>query len=518
VRYDPWLFAASVVVAVVLAIIALQVRFWIGRARATAGASTVVQEILSASILGFAVAAMHYTAMASTYCFAGSGPRVPGTMAHGIFATVTTLVASLVLIMAIAAVIFDRRVKLEIAARNEAKEKERLTGELLFQSQKMEAVGQLTGGVAHDFNNILMVLLAHVEALREDEGVDRRLHGRLDKMASSIERAASLIRQLMAFSRRQVLSPSETMLNELVSSTGAMLRRSLGEHVVLREKLEAGLWSTNVDRAQLEAALINLCVNARDAMPDGGELAIETRNVTLDERYAASHADVVAGDYVLLSVTDTGTGMTPDTLRRVFEPFFTTKEVGKGTGLGLSMVYGFMHQSNGHVDISSELGEGTTVRLYFRRSTDVATAVTGRRAAMPQGNERILVVEDEEAVRKLVVEELRSLGYNVVHVAHAEEALDRLRNRGAFDLMLTDVMMPGRLNGKALADETAQYWPDMRVVFMSGYSENALQNDGRLDVGVRLLGKPFRKAELAIVVREALADEPPPPPEAARAA
>ena len=506
VRYDPLLFVTSLAVAVVLAIIALQVRFWIRRAPGEP--STLPQQAGGALILGFAVSAMHYTAMASTYCF-GSSDRTIYSLAldRRVFATIITLIMALVLLIAIASVIFARRIGTEVAMREQAMDSARRTSEQLVQAQKMEAVGQLTGGVAHDFNNILMLMMAHIDALREDDGVAPAVHPRLDKMGEAVQRATDLIRQLLAFSRKQVLMPQDTVLNDLVSGVGGLLRRTLGEHIQIQAVIDPALWSTRVDRAQVEAALVNLCVNARDAMPAGGRLLIQTRNASLDSDYAARQEEVTPGDYVLLSVTDTGSGMPPDVLKRVFEPFFTTKEVGKGTGLGLSMIYGFIKQSKGHVALDSTPGHGTTVKLYFPRGSAAKTTATASgNTTLPRGKERILVVEDEEAVRELVFEQLRSLGYDVVQASNAENALAFLDSAGAIDLLLTDVVMPGRLNGKGLADEVGLRRPGTPVVFMSGYAENALLHDGRLTDGVRLLSKPFRKAELARIVRDALAD------------
>lgn len=311
---------------------------------------------------------------------------------------------------------------------------------------------------------------------------------------------------MLAFSRKQVLKPEVADLNDLVANVGRLLRRTLGEHVAVQTLAAPNLWPIYVDRPQVETSLINLCINARDAMPAGGRLTVETRNVTLSPDYAARQEDEVApGDYVMLSVSDTGTGMPPDVAKRAFEPFFTTKEVGKGTGLGLSMVYGFIRQSNGHINIQSEIGRGTTVSLYFPRS-DPATvaAVQPRRQAMPRGSERILVVEDEKAVRAIVGEQLGSLGYDVKLARDADHALQLLKGH-PFDLVITDVVMPGRLNGRALAEEIKRGWPETRIVFMSGYSENALLRDGRLESGVMLLAKPHVKADLAKIIRDALA-------------
>lgn len=505
VRYDPTLFAASIVVAVVLAIIALQTRDLLGRLSGVV--SSQRREVAGALILGLAVAAMHYTAMASTYCFAEADQaRGAGAFDNSLFAAIIALIACLVLLMAILAVIFDRRVAVEAQMRQEAMDSHRQTSEQLFQAQKMEAVGQLTGGVAHDFNNILMIVLGNAGAILEDESVPADVADRAQRIFEAGERGAELTRQLLAFSRRQVLKPEMTDLNDLVASTSRLLWRTLGEHIDVQTLAASNLWTTNVDRSQVETSLINLSINARDAMPKGGRLVIETRNVTLDRAYVARQddEDLVPGDYVLLSVTDTGAGMPTEILKRVFEPFFTTKPTGKGTGLGLSMVYGFIRQSKGHIVITSDVGRGTTVSMYFRRGTAlVPAAAMARRQALPGGSESILVVEDEDSVRTIVTEQLRSLGYQVKHAANADQALDVLRT-ARFDLMLTDVMMPGRLNGKGLSEEVERQWPDTRIVFMSGYSENALQHDGQLDSGVRLLAKPHRKADLANIIRSAL--------------
>ena len=510
VRYDPALFGASLVVAVGLAILALQAWHWLSKTQPTRFSR--VQEVVGALILGLAVTAMHYTAMASTYCFASAarGQSSPA-INHSVFAAVIALIASLVLLMAIVAVIFDRRVALETSMRHEVMDSHRRTSEQLFQSQKMEAVGQLTGGVAHDFNNILTIVLANADALLEDERMPPEVTRRAQRIWDAGQKAAELTRQLLAFSRKQILKPEKADLNDLVSTTGRLLLRTLGEHVVVQTVAASNLWTTNVDRTQVETSLINLCINARDAMPTGGRLIIETKNVTLDRSYVARQPDegLVPGDYVMLSVTDTGSGISPENLGRVFEPFFTTKEVGKGTGLGLSMVYGFIRQSNGHIAVSSEVGHGTTVRMYFPRSEpEPAAAAPSRRKALPGGSECILVVEDEESVRTVIGEQLQSLGYQVVQAGNADQALEQL-STGHFDLLLTDVVMPGRLSGKGLSDEVARLWPDTRIVFMSGYPENELPHagplDGPLKGGVMLMAKPHLKADLARIVRNALA-------------
>ena len=279
----------------------------------------------------------------------------------------------------------------------------------------MEAVGQLTGGVAHDFNNILTIVLANADAILEEDGVPPHIARRAQQICDAGQKATELTRQLLAFSRKQILKPEKSDLSDIVASTGQMMRRTLGAHVVVQTVGTADLWTTTVDRAQVETSLINLCINARDAMPMGGRITIETKNVTLDRDYVLSQEDdIAAGEYVMLSVTDTGSGMPPDVVKRAFEPFFTTKPVGKGTGLGLSMVYGFIRQSNGHIKIYSEVGEGTTVKMYFPRSGALASAsAPARDKPLIGGTERILVVEDEETVRAIVGEQLRGLGYDV---------------------------------------------------------------------------------------------------------
>jgi PAS domain S-box-containing protein len=384
------------------------------------------------------------------------------------------------------------------------------TEDQLRQSQKMEALGQLTGGIAHDFNNILMVVTANAEALLEMKSVRSGMRRRVQQIGKATGRAADLTRQLLAFSRRQPLRPQPTNLSELVTTTGTLLRRVLGETIKIKSSLASDLWTANVDRTHLESALINLALNARDAMPRGGRLLIETQNQVFDADYAAQHPDATQGDYVMLAVSDNGIGIPRESLSRVFDPFFTTKEVGKGTGLGLSMVYGFIKQSKGHIRIYSEVGLGTTVRLYLPRTS--ATAETVPEPAtdrMPRGQERIMVVEDDPQVRESVVEQLRSLGYRVVAASGGDAALAMLTEAAEpFDLLLTDVVMPGRLGGKALADEAARRWPGMAIVFMSGYSEDAITHRGQLDPGVRLLTKPFRKHDLATMVRACLDASP----------
>jgi PAS domain S-box-containing protein len=375
------------------------------------------------------------------------------------------------------------------------------------QAQKMEAVGQLTGGIAHDFNNILMVVLANIEAMEDDERLPADLRALAGNVERATQRASDLTRQLLAFSRRQALQPERTDANELVAATAGLMRRTLGEAIDIETSLETGLWPVEIDRGQLQSALVNVCINARDAMPEGGRLFIETRNVTLDDRYVRQHPDAVPGAHVMIAVTDTGTGIAPEHVDRIFEPFFTTKPPGVGTGLGLSMVYGFVRQSNGHIAAYSEPGHGTTIRIYLPRNTGRAPAQPASAPAeLPRGNERVLVVEDDALVRASIVGQLRGLGYDVADVSDGASALESLETRPV-DLVLTDVVMPGRLNGRALTDEVARRWPEVRFVYMSGYAESAIVHHGRLDPGVLLLSKPFRRRDLALVLRRAL-DEP----------
>ncbi|WP_296329709.1 PAS domain S-box protein [Reyranella sp.] len=385
-------------------------------------------------------------------------------------------------------------------------ERERVAAEeQLRASQRLDVVGKLTGGVAHDFNNILMVIMANVDAVLDAEDVASETRRSIERIGGAAERAAQLTRQLLAFSRKQTLRPQKINLNDLVVATGTLLRRTLGEHIEMNSVLADDLWETNADRSQVEAAIINLCINARDAMPGGGRLLIRTGNVTLDEDHAALDPEARPGDYVCLSVTDTGTGMTQEVLSRAFEPFFTTKEVGKGTGLGLSMVYGFAKQSKGHVSIYSELGHGTVVRLYLPRADQQDGAKTATPDIhIPRGTERVLVVEDEDQVRAIVAGQLSSLGYTVIEASNGEAALGKLHAGPAFDLLLTDVIMPGAVNGKVLASRAAGLYPDMRVLFMSGYSDDAISTLGVLNPGVSLLTKPFRKVDLAVAVRHAV--------------
>jgi PAS domain S-box-containing protein len=387
----------------------------------------------------------------------------------------------------------------------------RMAERQLAQALKMEGVGQLTGGVAHDFNNLLTVIIGNLDMLAEWPGADARARETAEIALKAADRGADLVRSLLAFSRKQPLQPRVVDLNEIVMETDHLLRRTLGEQVELETRPERKIWLTMVDPAQLQAALLNLAVNARDSMTQGGKLTIETGNVVLDEHYARLNADAKPGAYVLLAVSDTGSGIPAAILDRVFEPFFTTKETGKGTGLGLSMVYGFIKQSNGHIKIYSEVGHGTTVKLYLPRSETTAHVEAPATAAEldQTGSETVLVVEDDAMVRDFVVQQLRQLGYRTRLAGNGREALAALDDGSGIDLLLTDVILPGALTGKQVADAAQRQRPGLKVLFMSGYTENAIVHHGRLDPGVLLLSKPFRATDLARMVRRALAGNQP---------
>ncbi|MDQ2894006.1 MAG: PAS domain S-box protein, partial [Pseudomonadota bacterium] len=380
--------------------------------------------------------------------------------------------------------------------------------EALRQAQKMEAVGQLTGGIAHDFNNMLAVVIGSLDLLSRRVGVaDPRTKRYVDAATDGAQRAALLTQRLLAFSRRQPLRPEPIDVNKLVTGMSELIRRSLGSDVRLETVLVAGGWRVHADPNQLENVLLNLAVNARDAMPDGGRLTVETQNAHIDARYAAANLGVPAGQYVLIAVTDTGSGMPAEVIAKAFDPFFTTKEVGKGTGLGLSQVYGFVKQSGGHVKIYSEAGQGTTVKVYLPRligaEHDVADSEVSSDIPLGESQEVILVVEDEPAVRQFSVDALTELGYRVIEADGAAAALRLLDAHSEITLLFTDVVMPD-INGRKLADEALQRRPDLKVLFTTGYTRNAVVHNGVLDAGVELIGKPFTVEELAAKVRDVL--------------
>ncbi len=382
--------------------------------------------------------------------------------------------------------------------------------ESLRQAQKMEAIGQLTGGVAHDFNNILTVILGNLEMAKRQltEGKGNEASKLAQQVESAIQgaaRAATLVKRLLAFSRQQTLNPTVLDINRLLCGLADFLQRAIGEDVSLEVVGAAGLWQVEADQTELEAATLNLAINARDAMPEGGKLTIEAANAYLDDAYCKQYSDVRPGQYVLISVSDTGTGMPKEVVERAFEPFFTTKQAGQGTGLGLSQVYGFVKQSGGHVKIYSEVGEGTTIRVYLRRfgAKPPAAPETAPEAGRDRGGETVLVAEDDGEVRAYVVETLERLGYQVLGASDADEAMEAMHNSDRVDLLLTDVVMPGA-SGRKLAAEAQRLQPDLKVLFMTGYSRNAIVHQGRLDPGVDLIQKPLTEDALAAMVRKLL--------------
>jgi len=379
----------------------------------------------------------------------------------------------------------------------------------LRQMQKIEAIGQLTGGVAHDFNNLLTVIAGNAEELVGRLAGDPVLSELATMIDAAAQRGAELTGRLLAFARRQPLEPRPLDIDALVRGMEGLLGRSLGEQIGVRIVPGRDTWSALVDPAQLESSLLNLAVNARDAMGErGGTLHIETRNATIEAGDPHARGDLTPGDYVVIAVSDTGEGIPPQLLDRVLEPFFTTKPAGRGTGMGLPMVYGFVKQSGGHLAIYSEPGEGTTVRMYLPRcaSTGEATPEACDEIPASSGTETILLVEDDELVRRYAEEQLKSLGYRVLLAENGPAGVEVLCSTATIDLLLTDVVMPGGMNGKDLADAAARLRPGLKVLFTSGYAEDAIVHNGRLDPGVRLLGKPYRRSQLARSVREALDD------------
>lgn len=386
---------------------------------------------------------------------------------------------------------------------SEAKRRE----DQLRQLQRMDAIGRLTGGVAHDFNNLLAIIHGNSELVRDQLQDGTELAEMTDDVIGAAMRGAELVKRLLAFARMQHLEPISVDLGERIPNVIGLLQRALGENVQLQVRMAEGLWPAVIDPTQVDDALLNLAINARDAMPGGGTLTIETQNVHLDEDYAAHHVEVAPGDYVMLAVSDTGTGMEPDVLARAFDPFFTTKEEGQGTGLGLSQVFGWVKQSGGHIKIYSEVGHGTTIKLYLpRASADSAEAPAPADTAALGGDETILVVEDNPNVRKTVIRQLRDLGYKSIEAESGGAALQLVAEGRKFDLLLTDVVMPGGITGYQLADQLRQTYPDTKVLFTSGYTELARSADqpARKDP---LLSKPYRKQDLGRAVRLAL-DQP----------
>ena len=424
----------------------------------------------------------------------------------GIAAALLTLVVAIVYWIVVSR--RDRRALEEINAKllSTIAEKE-AAAEQVRQMQKSEAVAQLAAGIAHDFNNMLAVVVSGINLAKRRLAKGAGDHeAMLDASLDGANRASSLVKRLLAFSRQQPLAPQSIDVNKLISGMSEIINRSLGETISVETVVGGGLWLTHVDPSQLENALLNLCINARDAMPDGGGLTIETANCHLDDAYCRQNAGVASGQYVLLAVTDTGFGMSPEIMSKAFDPFFTTKGVGKGTGLGLSQIFGFVKQSGGHIKIYSEAGVGTTVKIYLPRDYGkIQTPAKG--VGDPSevgGTETILLVEDEERVLSLTSANLQDLGYKVIEANSPERAIRVLETSDKIDLLLTDIVMPGT-NGRKLADAALALRPGLRVVFMTGFTRNAVVHNGMVDPGVVLLTKPFTYGELASKIRAALA-------------
>jgi signal transduction histidine kinase/CheY-like chemotaxis protein len=382
----------------------------------------------------------------------------------------------------------------------------------LRQSQKMDAIGRLTGGVAHDFNNLLTIISGSLDLMdRRLTGGDPRILRLVANAREGVGRAAALTKQLLAFARRQPLEPRPTDINRLVIDLSSLLRRTLGEAIAIESVLGAGTWPTIIDPPQLENAIVNLAVNARDAMPNGGRLTIETANAYIDEAYAKAKGEIGPGQYVTLSVTDTGDGIPEDIREQIFEPFFTTKPAGQGTGLGLSQVFGFVKQSGGNVSIYSEMGRGTTVRLYLPRYVGAVPKPDVTPDIAPEAiraDVTVLLAEDDADVRQLTTDALTEFGYRVVSAENGALALAQLERETHVDLLLTDVVMPV-MDGRALAEAAQKLRPDLRVIFMTGYTPNAIVHNGVLDPGVQLLTKPFTLRQLSDKLQSVLGDAPP---------
>lgn len=375
----------------------------------------------------------------------------------------------------------------------------------LRQAQKMEAIGNLTGGLAHDFNNLLSVVIGNIDLLRERFNADPESDELAEQALSAALRGAELTQRLLAFARKQPLQPRQIDLNDLVVSISKLMRRTLGDNIEINHLLEEAVWPIVADPAQLEASLLNLATNARDAMPQGGQLQITTANKHLDEDYASLHPGLAAGDYALIEVTDNGAGMTKQTMAQIFEPFFTTKREGHGTGLGLSMVFGFMKQSEGHINVYSEVGVGTTFRLYLPRAAKAPKLATASVQAVEhaRGNETVLAVEDNPALRDLVVRQLTQLGYACIEASDGPAALAILESR-TVDVIFSDVIMPGGMSGYDLGRAALSRWPSIKVLLTSGFPEEKLNGNGNPPWNIRLLSKPYRKEDLARIIRDTL--------------
>ncbi|MEP9380376.1 PAS domain S-box protein [Aquabacter sp. CN5-332] len=395
----------------------------------------------------------------------------------------------------------------DVTEQREAQQALEQARNALFQSQKMEAMGQLTGGIAHDFNNLLHVIGGNLQLLSRDIFGNDRAEQRVQAAMSGVARGAKLASQLLAFGRRQPLMPKVVNIGRLIRDMDEILRRSLGEAIQIETMVSGGLWNTLIDPSNIENALLNLAINARDAMEGRGKLTIEVGNAFLDDDYSRAHSEVTPGQYVMLAVTDTGCGIPSDIIDKVFDPFFTTKPEGKGTGLGLSMVYGFVKQSGGHIKIYSESGDGTTIKLYLPRSTgDEEAAIIVEDRSIIGGSETVLVAEDDEEVREMVAAMLSDLGYRVLRAKDADSALAIVESGVPVDLLFTDVVMPGKLRSPELARKARERLPHLQVLFTSGYTENAIVHGGRLDENVELISKPYTREALARKLRHVLAN------------
>ena len=440
----------------------------------------------------------------------------------GVLAPVSVAVAAAMLLMRPRLLVLPTRIQLQQAyAALEEEVRQRRKAEAMVkrfqeieatesqvrQAQKMEAIGQLTGGVAHDFNNILTVITGTIEILGEAVKDRPHLAQITNMISAAAARGADLTQHLLAFARRQPLQPRSVDVNALVIEAARLLLPTLGEQIEIQSMLAHDCEPALIDPSQLSTAILNLALNARDAMPDGGKLTLETRNVVLDENYASMNREVTPGNYVMIAVSDSGNGIPASQLEKVFEPFYTTKDVGKGSGLGLSMVYGFVKQSNGHIKIYSEEGHGTTVKLYLPQAAGVADAPPTEAGIteFARGDESILIVEDDALVREYVVTQVSRLGYDTLAAGNAAEALVIIDGPERIDLLFTDVIIPGGMNGRQLAIEAQTRRPGLKVLYTSGYTENAIVHHGRLDAGVLLLPKPYVSSDLARMIRTALA-------------
>jgi NO-binding membrane sensor protein with MHYT domain/nitrogen-specific signal transduction histidine kinase/CheY-like chemotaxis protein len=492
------LVTVSVAIAVVASFAALALAY---RLRSEVSAAGVARRLGAAAVMGLAIAGMHYTGMAAArFTLPGqTGAPAGGLLASRDLAIGVSFGALAILALSLLGSVADQWVR----RRAEGMERRQ-------QSQRLEAIGQLAGGIAHDFNNLLTAILGNAAFLLDSTPPGDPRHEDVREIERAATRAAELTRQLLAFSRKQILRPTTLDLNAVLGQIMRMLTRLVGEHIEIRLSLDADLGAVRADAAQLEQVIVNLVVNARDAMPEGGKLTIETQNVTLGPEFAGQHVGMAPGDYVLVAFTDTGVGMDPATQSRIFEPFFTTKGLGHGTGLGLATVYGIVKQSGGTVSVYSEPRRGSTFKLYLPRVTGDVPA--GEDVAAPpllaRGTETILLVEDEEAVRQLAARALGACGYRLLVASGSAEAVEASgRHSGLIHLVLTDVILPG-ITGPRLAETLGAARPEMRVLYMSGFTENAIVHHGVLDSDTEFIQKPFTPAALAAKVREVLARRP----------